>query len=54
MLPAFKQGTRTYHWWASVKDYHAMRKLTLVVLCCFHGTMIEGVFNVMCYTIDSK
>jgi len=33
MLPVFQQGTRIDHWWASVTDYPAMRKLTLAVQC---------------------
>jgi len=54
MLPVYQQGTRIDHWWASVTDYPAMRKLTLAVLCCFHGPMVEGVFNLMGDIMDSK
>ncbi|XP_045193668.2 uncharacterized protein LOC123549557 [Mercenaria mercenaria] len=53
-LPVPKAETRVDHWWACRNDYPMMRKLMLALLTCFHGPMVEGVFNVMGDVMDTK
>ena len=47
-VPQFEDGSRVDCWWGEVaKTYPQLGKLALACLSCFHGPMVEGVFNSM-------
>jgi len=47
-LPPYDEGSRVDSWWGEVaKTYPGLGKLALACLSCFHGPLIDGVFNSM-------
>ncbi|KAH3781776.1 hypothetical protein DPMN_159680 [Dreissena polymorpha] len=47
-LLEYKDGSRVDSWWGdAAKTYPMLGKVALACLTCFHGPMIEGVFNSM-------
>ena len=54
-LPEFNETTRIDKWWAAQQDsYPKLSKIALTGLTCFHGPMVEGVFNLMGDVMDEK
>ena len=54
LLPDFKDD-RIDSWWAfQTERYPKLSKMALAALTCFHGPMVEGVFNLMGDVMDEK
>ena len=44
-------------WWSNLFNcvkYSALSKIVKVLVCCFHGPMVKGSFNIMGDILDSK
>lgn len=54
-LPDYKETTRIDSWWAAQQNsYPKLSKIALAGLTCFHGPMVECVFNLMGDVMDQK
>lgn len=54
-LSEFNETTRIDKWWAAQQDsYPKLSKISLSGLTCFHGPMVEGVFNLMGDVMNEK
>ena len=49
-----KKPVRADTWWAQLKDYPLLNKISLALLTIFHGPRVEGSFSVMGDVMDKK